>query len=170
MRNMFDLKRITLQLHGDRFDVNRHKTSRGSTFDFWALIALTSVLDTAIDSVTGRDGFPDRKAEAQFNQDVDVLADRIKAIFTSIQDSGASHLKRTEAKEGLQALHYRLIYGVRTKPRPKKSWFGSSEAGEWDGLKKSEAVMDRFLSLSRTKVGEQVEGNGNESPPASDAP
>jgi len=169
VRNMFDLKRITLQLHGDRFDVNRHKKPRGSTFDFWALTALTSVLDTAIDSVTGRDGFPDRKAEAQFNQDVDVLADRIKAIFSSIQDSGASHLKRTEAKEGLQALHYRLIYGVRTKPRPKKFWFGSSEPGEWDELKQSEAVMDKFLSLSRTNMGERIGGNGNPSPPASDA-
>jgi len=122
-------------------------------FDFCELAALISILDVAIDSVTNRDGFTDRKAETQFNQDVDMLADRIKAIFTSIQDSGASHLKRTEAKEGLQALHYRLIYGVRTKPRPKKAWFESSEAGDQDGLKKSEAVMNKFLSLERDANG-----------------
>jgi hypothetical protein len=155
------LKRITLQLHDERFDVNRHKASKGPKFDFWELAALTSVLDAAIDSVAGRDGFPDKKTEAQFNQEVDVLADRIKAIFTSIQDSGASHLKRTEAKEGLQALHYRLIYGVRTKPRPKKAWFEPSAAGDWDGLQRTQAAMDDFLFPNRTKMGERVKGNGD---------
>lgn len=166
MQSRFDLKRITLQLHGERFDVNRHKASM---FDFGELAALTSVLDIAIDSVASRNKFPDRKAEALFNEDVDVLADRIKAIFTSIQDSGASHLKRTEAKEALQALHYRLIYGVRTKPRPKRSWFGSSGEGDLDELKRSEAVMNKFLFLRTTKPDEQIEGRGNEPPPAPDA-
>ena len=49
--------------------------------------------------------------------------DRIKKIFTSIEDSGVSHLKRTLAKEGLEALHYRVLYSVRSKPQPRRVGF-----------------------------------------------
>jgi hypothetical protein len=75
------------------------------------------------------------KAEAKFNRRVDTLANRIKAIFSSIHDSGASHLKRTEAKENLQAVHSRLIFSVRTKERPKRSWF-QSDTREKDLMKR----------------------------------
>lgn len=54
---------------------------------------------------------------------MDALADRIRKIFTAIEDSGVSHLKRTLAKEGLEALHYRVLYSVRSKPPPKKPLF-----------------------------------------------
>lgn len=138
------------------FDTSRSQ-ARNSTqdFDFANLSALTFLLDVAID-----DGHPPnpctKDAEKAFNASVDALADRIKSIFSAIEDSGASHMKRTEAKESLEALHYRLIYGVRTKPRPKKPLFGDKEMDEWMGLFKSGALMERFLKVNKEEQEEEL--------------
>lgn len=129
LEHVVNLKRITSHLKKSKyFKVNRraHPES-GKPFDYARLLSFTSILDAAIGSGIAQGPFLDKKAEFDFNWVVDDLANRVKSIFTSIQDTGASHLKRTEAKEDLQALHYRLIYGVRTKPRPKKSLFTSQQ-------------------------------------------
>lgn len=123
LEHVINLKRISTYLKKSKyFRVNRRAHSE-ELFNFSLLLSFTSILDAAIGSGIAWGPFTDRTAEIEFNREVDELADRIKSIFTSIQDTGASHLKRTEAKEDLQALHYRLIYGVRTKPRPRKSLF-----------------------------------------------
>ncbi|KAE8350930.1 hypothetical protein BDV28DRAFT_29350 [Aspergillus coremiiformis] len=119
-------KRIINVLKDKRFDVKRYKTKDNSEYDYGELMAITTILNIAIDSGWSGVGFPGKDAEREFNSDIDVLADRIKRIFTSIEDSGASHLKRTLVKEALEALHYRILYSVRTKPRPKKSVFGEN--------------------------------------------
>lgn len=125
---MVYLKRITNVLKGKRFDVKRYKTKNQPEYDYGELMAITTILNVAIDSGWSGVDFSSKDAEREFNSEVDVLADRIKRIFTSIEDSGASHLKRTLAKEALEALHYRIIYSVRTKPRPKRSIFGENGA------------------------------------------
>ncbi|KAL1955585.1 hypothetical protein VTO42DRAFT_8388 [Malbranchea cinnamomea] len=138
--HLINLKRIRSQLHDSRFNVTRKcDGDPNSRFDYFSFAALTSILNIAIDSGTSMDPATltsSEEAEDNFNREVDRLADRVKAIFTSIQDSGASHLKRTEAKESLQALHYRLIFGVRTKARPKKSFF--------EFVKESETILAHF--------------------------
>ncbi|EER27111.1 hypothetical protein CPC735_024470 [Coccidioides posadasii C735 delta SOWgp] len=151
---VFDLKRMTIRLQDDRFKIHRSTPTGQEPLDYWELSAITSILDVAIGSGTAEKSFPNKESEAKFNRDVDKLAEQIKVIFTAIKDTGASHLKRTEAKEYLQALHYRLIYGVRTKPRPKVSWFVPSKSGgvadeSWSGIKKSGNLMDRFLSRGK---------------------
>ncbi|KAI4186070.1 MAG: hypothetical protein LQ346_005761 [Caloplaca aetnensis] len=60
-----------------------------------------------------------KEAEANFNDNVDILARRIKAMFTHIVDTGASHMKRTEAKQALESFHACLAYAVRTKQKPR---------------------------------------------------
>ena len=71
--------------------------------------------------------------EKAFNLAVDSLAHTLKHLFTSITDSGASHMRRTECKDGMERVYYRLIYGVRTKPRGRAGQrvglFGAEEAG-----------------------------------------
>ncbi|BAE62719.1 unnamed protein product [Aspergillus oryzae RIB40] len=122
------LRRIIDVLKDKRFDVKRYKMKGQPEYDYGELMAITTVLNIAIDSGWSGVDFSSKDAEREFNSEVDVLADRIKRIFTSIEDSGASHLKRTLAKEALEALHYRIIYSVRTKPRPKRSIFGENGA------------------------------------------
>lgn len=139
--------------------------------DYHSFAALTSIVDIAIDAGTILDTATfDNKTENRFNRHVDRLADVIKALFTSIQDSGASHLKRVEAKECLQALHFRLLYGVRTKEKPKKSFFeiGSAKQRErqrmaMEGWVKKDWKEDDEDDESKVKVDTEnkaVLGNG----------
>ena len=161
--HLLNLKRIAAQLDDPRFDTSR-KAEMNGELDYWSFSSLIAILNAAIDSsasttLSTSDSRPSspktaarkKAAEEQFNTDVDHLADRIKALFSSIQDSGASHLKRTEAKESLQVLYYRLIYAVRTKQRPIKSWF-SHKGGElesWSGVQKSRDTMERFVERGK---------------------
>ena len=145
---LFDLRRITAVLVGDqRFNIKAYKMKRNNQYDYEELAATTTLLNVAINPWTN-------KSEAVFNQDVDQLADRIKRIFTSIEDSGASHLRRTQAKEELEALHYRIVYSVRTKPPPKKSIFGVFESGGgWQGDHRTASFLDGFLSRAKVTNG-----------------
>ncbi|BCS17579.1 uncharacterized protein APUU_10407S [Aspergillus puulaauensis] len=123
-----EIKRIINILKDPRYDVKRYKRKDQPEYDYGALRAITTFLNIIIDSGWSETQFPDKGAEDEFNNEVDVLADRIKKVFTAIEDSGASHLKRTLAKEALETLHYRVVYSVRTKPRPKKTYFGEYES------------------------------------------
>ncbi|PGH11383.1 hypothetical protein AJ79_04884 [Helicocarpus griseus UAMH5409] len=147
-KHLLDLPRLTKHLRDDpRFDTNaRSKTP----FNFWELHALTTILDIAIDSGTARPTFKDRQRENEFNAAVDALSDRVKAIFSAIRDSGASHLRRSEAKDSLQALHCRLVFGVRTRPKPARSMFvREAESG-------GKRMMERrFLVKEEKKEGRE---------------
>ncbi|KAI9838892.1 MAG: hypothetical protein M1819_004100 [Sarea resinae] len=114
------------------------------------LAALISILDIGIDdgacpSTTSRT----IEEEDDFNSDVDELARSVKRIFTSIVDTGASHMPRTVAKEVLERVHYRLVYAVRTKEKAKKSIFDSGTLSSREG---SDAFA-RFFSKSKNQSG-----------------
>ncbi|KAF3491403.1 uncharacterized protein GIQ15_00920 [Arthroderma uncinatum] len=144
--HLINIQKLSSQLKSDRFKANEHRSEDRTPFNFAELVALTTILDIAIDSGTLQPSFPSKEAEMEFNKQVDKLADRVKTAFTAIQDSGASHMKRTEAKEGLQALHYRLIHTVRTRPVQKKSWFISpNEEGRIGPGKKD--ILEKFLGV-----------------------
>ncbi|KAA8643471.1 uncharacterized protein ATNIH1004_010240 [Aspergillus tanneri] len=124
---MLYLRRIIDLLKDRRFDIKRYKGKNQAEYDYGELGAITFLLNTIVDSGWSGMNFSTKEVKRQFNSEIDTLADRIKKIFTSIEDSGASHLKRTLAKEALEALHYRIVYSVRTKPPPKKSIFGDTK-------------------------------------------
>jgi hypothetical protein len=147
--NVLDLKRITRHLRDHRFDVKHHKARNSGGYDYSGLGAITSLLNIAIDLGRLTPTFRDKEAENDFNAHVDGLAERVKRIFSAIEDSGASHLKRTETKQSLEALHYRIVYSVRSKPPPKKSFFGVAGPEDWNGLSRSGSFMDKFLSNGR---------------------
>jgi hypothetical protein len=129
---VLELRRITHYLCNKRFNVKGYKSKERGGYDYLELSAITSLLNIVIDLGRVTPTFPNKEAEMNFNADVDALADRIKRIFSSIEDSGASHLRRTEAKQSLEALHYRIVYSVRSKPPPKKAFFGSVGVDHWD--------------------------------------
>lgn len=114
-----DLKGIARHLEGPQFMTS-------NTTDYGELAAEIGVLSIAIDRGDPPSPPFATEEEKAFNRDIDVLSMKIKSMFADIVDTGASHMGRTEAKEVLEAFQYRLSYGVRTKPPPRKSLFGDS--------------------------------------------
>lgn len=143
------------------FDPRRHRGPRN--VDYAALRALTQVLDAAISDGGRPATFPSRREEHAFNKSVDHLADSIRSTFVSIIDTGASHMRRTEAKDALQALHWRLLYDVRTEPRPKKSIFDRKtgklrDADEARSEEKSRDLISQYLAKSDQNRAKAVSG------------
>ncbi|KAI9711505.1 MAG: hypothetical protein M1820_002068 [Bogoriella megaspora] len=88
------------------------------------LHALTSILDIAISGGFTHLPIKAPPIQADFNQGIDEIANEVTRVHNRIVDTGASHMKRTEAKNALERLKYRLEFAVRTKRRPKKNVFG----------------------------------------------
>jgi hypothetical protein len=141
-----EVKRITNILRDPRFDVKRHKRKGLPEYDYGELRAVTTFLNSIIDSGWSETKFRDEDAEDEFNREVDLLAERVKKIFTAIEDSGASHLRRTLAKEALESLHYRIVYSVRSKPRPKKVLFG-----QYHPEKKSQNLL-KYINKKKVPI------------------
>jgi len=146
---LLNVKRITHFLRDKRFDIKFYKRFGQGGYDYSKLGAITSLLNIVIDFGRRSPTFSDKESERSFNADVDALSDRIKKIFSSIEDTGASHLRRTETKQGLEALHYRIVYSVRSKPPPKKNLFGSSGLDDWQGISNSSSRMDKFFKAAK---------------------
>jgi hypothetical protein len=146
---VLNLRRINDVLQESRFDTKRHK-HKPDGYDYGELSALTTLLDVATEPAVPRNGFPSKAAEREYNADVDLLAERIKMIFTSIQGLGASHLKRAMAKSALETLRYRILYSVRSRPPPKVSLFG--DVNDVGG---SGTTMDRWVT--RNPEGDSME-------------
>lgn len=147
-----DLKVFTKHLDNPRYDILHNKkiaspADREKNFDYSALTSWAILLDVAVDNGIGLlkkiDSQLPVKTSPSFNVEVDALADKVKAIAASIRDTGASHMKRTEAKGALDVLYFRLIYAVRTKPRPRKVMFGEALAEA--EKERGKAFMGRFL-------------------------
>ncbi|KAI9787903.1 MAG: hypothetical protein M1816_007389 [Peltula sp. TS41687] len=95
--------------------------------------------------------------ETSFNKDIDALASQMRLMFNRIIDTGASHITRTEAKEVINRVYYRLIYGVRTRQRPKKSIFASGLAAAEDKKDGEEGPLRRLFA--KAKEGELQTSN-----------
>ncbi|KAJ5213802.1 hypothetical protein N7449_000971 [Penicillium cf. viridicatum] len=145
---LLDIKRITLLLLRDeRFQVKRFKGI--ADYDWRELTSLTSLLNVAIDSSALELNFNSTQTEKDYDFAIDRLAAQIKMIFCSIQDSGASHVTRTVAKSELEALHYRIVYSVRSKPPPKTTIF-ESHVKERDGN-----IRSHFSNFAAIAAGKQ---------------
>lgn len=141
-------------LHDPRYDIT-HPTYHTTPFNYPLLSSLISIFDTALSNGGPPTGpFPDPSAERAFNAEVDTLTERVRCIIASIADTGASHMRRTEAKEALNALHFRLLYGVRTKMRPKRSVFGGMDVrAEERAEERGRGMMELFLERRKGGKG-----------------
>ena len=91
--------------------------------NFTELAAAISILDAGLGSGDPPHPGINKAAEKEFNEHVDKISYKIRSISTSIVDTGASQLRRTEAKESLECFNFRLMYDVRTAPRTKNNRF-----------------------------------------------
>jgi hypothetical protein len=138
------------------FDTKRRKG--GSTIDYIALRARTHLLDVAISDGGRPASFASRADEQAFNKSVDRLADAIKTIEVAINDPGASHMTRTEAKDDLRALQTRLLFSVRTEVRPKRHIFDGTRIREAEEVRTEEQgkdFMKRFFGRVKEKQAEK---------------
>ncbi|KAL9086796.1 MAG: hypothetical protein Q9165_006943 [Trypethelium subeluteriae] len=118
--------------------------------DYTNLGALVSILDISIGFGFVSLPFSSKDAEADFNRSIDVLSQQVTALHNGIIDTGASHMKRTEAKNALERLKYRLEFSVRTKPKPKKNVFGEVVGKHsLDGYVQDANVMMKFLDKEK---------------------
>lgn len=131
-----DLKGIARHLESPQF-----MTSNAT--DYGELAAAIGILSIAIECGDPPSSPCAVEEEKAFNRDIDVLSLKIRSIFADIVDTGASHMGRTEAKEVLEAFQYRLSYGVRTKPPPKKSLFGDSTVEDAANRRMMEAFVEK---------------------------
>lgn len=126
VEDVLDLKRLILVIRDSRFQINIYNGQEGEC-DYGELIALTQLLEVALNTSLYDLRYKDAKTEKEFNAAIDQLATQLKTNFSSMKESGASHLKRMLAKGALETLHYRLVYSVRSKPPPKKTPFKTYE-------------------------------------------
>ncbi|KZF20826.1 hypothetical protein L228DRAFT_262713 [Xylona heveae TC161] len=137
--DIFQIPEVIKHLDTAAFTINRGT-------DYVQLSALISILNIGIDRGVSAPALSSKEQERTFNADVDALAAKIKFMFSSIVDAGATNMTRTIAKEILERLHYRLSYSVRTRPKPKKSIFGAVIDDDGDSPGGGQAnFMSRFL-------------------------
>ncbi len=118
--DLVNLKSIAHRLESPQFKIRKET-------DFGELAASICILSIGIDCGDPPPATATKGKNARFNGDVDSLTSKINSMFSDIVDTGASHMKRTEAKEVLEGFQRRLEYSIRTKPKPKKSIFGDAE-------------------------------------------
>ncbi|MCJ1408291.1 hypothetical protein MMC19_002365 [Ptychographa xylographoides] len=119
--------------------------------DYPQLAARIALLDIGLDDGDPPDSWVTPELEAEFNKEIDSLGDAIRTMSGKITDTGASHMTRTEAKDGLEAFRSRLVYAVRTRSKPKINPFGISNGLGGIGVGSGD-FMKKFLSDKKAAV------------------
>ena len=112
--------------------------------DYPKLTAMISILDVGLSDARSECFDEPFQRQRDFNREIDQLASMIKAMFTQIVDTGASHMSRTAAKDVLESLLSRLMFALRTKIKPKKDLFGNPKLANRENLEG--VFLESFLS------------------------
>ncbi|KAM0617951.1 hypothetical protein ACHAP0_001216 [Verticillium nonalfalfae] len=126
------------RLKGDEFHIKR-KT------DYVELRAQIQLFDIALDDGSFCAGSTSYDDAVAFDAEVDHLAQQLKTLWGSINDSGAAYLSRTEAKNSIDCAQKRLTYAVRTKPPPKRNIFELPEQRKEVVTETQKAFMSKFI-------------------------
>lgn len=102
--NLVRISRFSDLLLKPQFRIDRNT-------DYSDLQSLISIMDIAID-----DG-PTAGNIGQNDAEVDVVVENLRNIFSRIHDTNAQNLARTEAKDTLERLIFRLRFAVRVKDK-----------------------------------------------------
>ena len=99
----------------------------GRETDFAELGAMVLLLNVGVDCGDPPPAEIDSNGPKRFDEEVDELSYAIKSISNQIKDTGASQMKKTEAKEILEDFNAKLLCAVRTRPKPKLNPFGDAK-------------------------------------------
>jgi hypothetical protein len=151
-----------LILTSDDFATARLRT----TLNYTDLRARTIILDIAISDGGRPASFPSAHYQkaSEFNREIDALATAVRKTWRNIADTGASHMKRTEAKEKLDCVYHRLVYVVRTEPPPKRHVFDPATGKLGDGVEVREKergrdAMKKFLAITKPNAKDAPESD-----------
>lgn len=103
---------------------------------------MISLLNVGIDCADTSLAHLDQAMNKKFNDEVDELSRTVKSISNQIIDTRVSQMKKTEAKETLEDLHFRLMHTVRTRPKPKVLYCDIIDA---DGNLMKQKSMKHFI-------------------------
>lgn len=104
-----DLASIATYIQTSRFTIRKET-------DYAQLMASMAILDIGIDMGDPVLPLSTKKEEQEFDFAVDLLSRRLKEISAQIVGASALNMRRTEAKEILDAIQRRLKYTVRSRP------------------------------------------------------
>lgn len=102
--NLVRISRFNNLLIKPQFKIDRNT-------DYSNLQSLVSIMDIAIDDGATAGNIGQKDAE------VDLLVEELRNIFSKINDTNAQNLARTEAKDTLERLVFRLRFAVRIKDK-----------------------------------------------------
>jgi len=129
----------------DRLEDSAFKTNDQT--DYRELTARISLLDVAVDD--GRSiklDLKDKAMEQRFNKDVDDFCSTIKVVLKHIGRTGAAFISRIEAKESLELVSRRIADTVRSKPKPRESWFDKARERKEEDLEAEKQGMASFVT------------------------
>lgn len=101
---LVQMSRFTQVLTKPQFEINKNT-------DYADLQSHISIMDIAVDSGPTSGNVRENDAE------VDVLVELLRNMFSGIYDTNAHNLARTEAKDTIERLAFRLRYSVRVKDK-----------------------------------------------------
>lgn len=115
--------------------------------DWRELTALVHILDVAADDGRHADlDLTDKTAESDFNEDIEELSKAVGKVMKSMGTKGVGFISKVEAKAALDLVAQRFIDTMRTKPRPKHTWFDGDSKKKEEDLAQQRKGMASFLS------------------------
>lgn len=102
--DLLSLDRITALLGHPHWEINPDT-------NYESLKALVAILDIGLDSgaTSGTRNLKDRH--------VDELTDTLRQIFSRIVDTNAQNIARTETKDGIERIQFRLTFSIRSRQK-----------------------------------------------------
>lgn len=122
IEEVLDFSRLAEIIHDPRFQISI-KSGQEAEIDYGDLLALVQLLEVVINSTLYDLSDKRLDTEKEFIAAIDQLAAHLKANFSSMKGSGASHMKRMLSKGALELVYCRLLYSVRPKLPPKRTIF-----------------------------------------------
>jgi hypothetical protein len=158
--NTLTLAPVLKRLHGDEFRITKDTDYVEMR---WLIVLLNLAVDdgsfppppsppsspsltTEAAATTGNGN--DVADEKAFNADIDQIAQRLRAIWRGINDTGGAFTSRTDAKNTLEWVQQRLTFTVRTRRPPKRDIYDLATAKDAQAevtLSKQRAYMKNFL-------------------------
>lgn len=150
------IRAVIDRLEEDEFQLN-------ADTDFKELHALMMMLNVALGdaskhrvsvplATTTATGERERDLSADFDAEVDELAENMKSMVTRVAPlSKGIHVSRIETKNAMELLRERLLYQVRIRPVPKIKMFEEGMNEDDTSLPKQRDFMKQFFSTRRTK-------------------